>query len=157
MAQKPEPKRGDSRRGPGVRSAKDRNKERKEAPGEKSTVPAWIDRCLEHIDPDLAEIYRTLPTDPAEMYAYMQKGLVAKGILMDQLYLTGELDLERAIAVQRECFMGAGQLLRLSRDALNTSEFDAVEGGLLPPGEHFVTYGDDGKANLRLVTTAEDA
>ena len=147
----PKPKRADSRRGPGSRNAKDKNKERKQAPKVRE-VPSWVETCLKNVDPDLAAIYKTLPTDPNEMFAFMQKVLAAKGIWMDLAYLEGRVpDMQTVIREQRDLFVASGQLLRLSRDAMGTSEFDAVEGYMLPEGEFEDVMDADGRVQLRLI------
>ena len=153
---KPVPKRGDSRSGPGARKPGDKNKTRKTvAKVDGGDVPEWVDACLKHIDPDLAAIYRTLPTDPSEAVTYMQKALICKGILLDQMYLEGEIGHERLITSQSDLFMKAAQLWRIQRDAMGTSDFDAVEGSFLDSGEHSVEYDEDGRVMLRLVDTED--
>jgi len=107
------------------------------------------------MDPVLADIFRTIPADPAAQFAFMQRQLIGKGIWSSHAYTLGLIPMETAIQVERESFIAAAQLLRLSRDALGTSEFDESEAHLAAPGKHRVIYDADGNVQLRLVTTEE--
>jgi hypothetical protein len=111
--------------------------------------------CLDNQDDVVADIFRTIPADPAARFAYMERMLMAKGIWVDLAVSSGVMDMETAIKTQREQFLAAAQLTRLSRDALGTSEFDAVQGHMAAPGKHEVMTDPDGKVHLRLVTLEE--
>jgi hypothetical protein len=149
-------RRQDGRQGPGNRSPADDNAGRKKAkPDTAPGIAAWVETCLDNTDPILADIYRTIPADPAAQFAFMQRGLVAHGIWAALAQAHGQIPMETAIQVTRESYLAAAQLLRLSRDALGTSEFDAIESHQAKPGKHGVLYNEDGSVNLRLVTTNE--
>ena len=107
------------------------------------------------MDPVLADIFRTIPADPAALVAFMQRQLAGKGVWAGLAHAHGQIPMETAIQVERESFIAAAQLLRLSRDALGTSEFDEVAAHRAAPGRHKVMYDADGNVQLRLVTTEE--
>ena len=158
----PKRKRTDGRQGPGSRKPGDKNKTRKPAVAPDSSQPKiapdlaeWMSVCLDNQDTVVADIFRTIPADPAARFAYMERMLMAKGIWVDLACSSGLLDMETAIKVQREQFLAAAQLTRLSRDALGTSEFDSVMGHMAEPGKHRVQIDADGKVQLRLVTLEE--
>jgi hypothetical protein len=105
------------------------------------------------MDPVMADILRALPSSPSELFAYMTRALAAKGVWYDKAIQDGRIRPDAGIERQRELFSTAATVLRLSRDALGSADFEAVEASLAPPGRHAVTYDADGRVVLRLVTS----